>query len=98
MEGSFTVNAKWPLECARGSLAVLVDEASMLDITLAAALLDALPTDRPVQLVLVGALLRCPLYMHLHWFCPAVCNGLSLVSCRLSMWRLICWKHHATLA
>lgn len=55
MEGSFTFNAAKPLECTSGSLAVLVDEASMLDMSLAAALLDALPTDRPVQLILVGA-------------------------------------------
>lgn len=54
-------NAARPLECSGPAMAVLVDEASMLDMTLAAALLDALPTDRPVQLVLVGATPASPL-------------------------------------
>lgn len=36
--------------------AVLLDEASMLDLPLAAALLDALPRNRPTNLVLIGAL------------------------------------------
>lgn len=35
--------------------AVLIDEASMLDLPLAAALLDALPRDRETHLVLIGA-------------------------------------------
>jgi hypothetical protein len=33
---------------------VLIDEASMLDLPLAATLMDALPRDRRTQLVLVG--------------------------------------------
>ncbi|CAL8469331.1 g8872 [Coccomyxa elongata] len=53
-EGTFVYNAAKPLECSSENLAVLVDEVSMLDMSLAAALLDALPTDRAVQLVLVG--------------------------------------------
>ncbi|BDA44925.1 probable recBCD enzyme subunit RecD at C-terminar half [Coccomyxa sp. Obi] len=53
-EGTFVYNAARPLECSSENLAVLVDEVSMLDMPLAAALLDALPTDRAVQLVLVG--------------------------------------------
>jgi AAA domain len=36
--------------------ALLIDETSMLDLPLAAALLDSLPRDRPCQLVLVGTL------------------------------------------
>jgi hypothetical protein len=55
MEGYFLHNAARPLECGTGAMAVLVDEASMLDLPLAAALLNALPTNVPVQLVLVGA-------------------------------------------
>ena len=51
LDGSFEYHAGRPLECD----AVLVDEASMLDLPLAAALLDALPRHRRVQLVLVGA-------------------------------------------
>jgi hypothetical protein len=43
-------------------MAVLVDEASMLDMSLAAALLDALPTNVPVQLLLVGARTRPPAF------------------------------------
>ena len=35
--------------------ALLVDETSMLDLSLAASLLDALPAGHPTQLVLVGA-------------------------------------------
>lgn len=58
-EGTFVYNAAKPLECSSENLAVLVDEVSMLDMSLAAALLDALPTDRPVQLVLVGAPQHC---------------------------------------
>lgn len=58
-EGTFVYNAARPLECSSETLAVLVDEVSMLDMSLAAALLDALPTDRAVQLVLVGAPKRC---------------------------------------
>lgn len=62
-EGGFIHNAAQPLKCSKGAMAVLVDEASMLDMSLAAALLDALPTNVPVQLVLVG---RDTLHMHLH--------------------------------
>ena len=48
--GAFEYTAERPLECD----AVLVDEASMLDLPLAAALLAALPSHRRPQLVLVG--------------------------------------------
>lgn len=48
--GAFEYSAEHPLECD----AVLVDEASMLDLPLAAALLAALPPHRRPQLVLVG--------------------------------------------
>ena len=48
--GAFEYTAEHPLECD----AVLVDEASMLDLPLAAALLAALPPHRRPQLVLVG--------------------------------------------
>ena len=48
--GAFEHTAEHPLECD----AVLVDEASMLDLPLAAALLAALPRHRQPQLVLVG--------------------------------------------
>lgn len=48
LEGSYTFNRSNPLIAE----AVLVDEAAMLDVNLAAALLDALPTN--CQLVLVG--------------------------------------------
>ena len=58
-EGTFVYNAAKPLECSSENLAVLVDEVSMVDMSLAAALLDALPTDRAVQLVLVGAPQHC---------------------------------------
>jgi len=49
-EGGFQRNASRPLEVE----ALVVDEASMVDVRLMAALLDALPADRPVPLVLVG--------------------------------------------
>lgn len=50
LEGGFEFCAGRPLDCD----ALLVDESSMLDLPLAAALLDALPRHRRVQLVLVG--------------------------------------------
>ncbi|KAK9822626.1 hypothetical protein WJX81_000268 [Elliptochloris bilobata] len=50
LPGPFTFCDGNPLEAD----AVLVDEASMLDLGLGAALLDALPRSHPCQLVLVG--------------------------------------------
>jgi hypothetical protein len=46
----FLFNASNPLKCNK----LLVDEASMLDLPLAAALLDAVPHHPNLQLVLVG--------------------------------------------
>ena len=54
LEGFFAFNAQRTLEAPSGKLSILVDETSMLDMSLASSLLDALPTDIPVQLVLVG--------------------------------------------
>ena len=54
LDGIFTCNAQQPLEAPRGRLSILVDETSMLDMSLASSLLDAIPTNIPVQLVLVG--------------------------------------------
>ena len=54
LEGFFACNANSPLDAPSGKLSILVDETSMLDMSLASSLLDALPTDIPVQLVLVG--------------------------------------------
>ena len=55
LEGFFAFNAQRTLEAPSGKLSILVDETSMLDMSLASSLLDAIPTDVPVQLVLVGA-------------------------------------------
>ena len=54
LEGFFACNADSPLDAPSGKLSILVDETSMLDMSLAGALLDAIPTNMPVQLVLVG--------------------------------------------
>ena len=56
LEGNYTFNRSNPLAAD----AVLVDEASMLDITLAAALLEALGPK--TQLVLVGESYSCSIY------------------------------------
>ena len=53
LEGSYTFNEINPLECD----AVLLDEAAMLDVTLAAAFLKALKVG--TQVVLVGKFLPC---------------------------------------
>ena len=62
MDGHFGHDAGNPLftggtsgEAAAPPAALLVDETSMLDLSLAASLLDAMPTGHPTQLVLVGA-------------------------------------------
>ena len=51
----FLFNASNPLKCNK----LLVDEASMLDLPLAAALLDAVPHHPNLQLVLVGMCCTC---------------------------------------
>jgi hypothetical protein len=51
----FLFNASNPLKCNK----LLVDEASMLDLPLAAALLDAVPHHPNLQLVLVGVCCSC---------------------------------------
>jgi AAA domain len=58
----FQNNASHPLECTK----LLVDEASMLDLPLAAALLDAVPRLSNFQLVLVGAALTSAIIHPLH--------------------------------
>ena len=58
LEGFFACNADSPLDAPSGKLSILVDETSMLDMSLAGALLDAIPTNMHVQLVLVGETLQ----------------------------------------
>lgn len=81
-KGSASPNVPMPAT----PVAVLVDETSMLDMPMAAALLDALPSQQPLQLVLVGqrshtpsairpsgasSPIRSPMHAPMTWFsCP----------------------------
>ena len=77
LEGFFAFNTQRTLEAPSGKLSILVDETSMLDMSLASSLLDAIPTDIPVQLVLVGE--HClPIEDHLRL--QAVKTGTAVVS------------------
>ena len=61
----FLHNASNPLKCTK----LLVDEASMLDLPLAAALLDAVPHHPNLQLVLVGVAPPSNMLLLLHLVC-----------------------------
>ena len=80
LEGFFAFNAQRTLEAPSGKLSILVDETSMLDMSLASSLLDAIPTDIPVQLVLVG---EPACIVQNYWGCKFITLLCKLVSFRI---------------
>ena len=81
LEGFFAFNAQQPLEAPGGRLSILVDETSMVDMSLASSLLDAIPTHIPVQLVIVGE--QCTLHLELQ------CHTGRLKLCLCACWLVV---------